>query len=219
MSSLICFIHRNHLSTAVSLFYYPPQSVILLFFTAEFAEKQRLFPLVCFLAQPLRPLPSTNLGYAVRATLRARGAQQLWKKQPLCTWRLLCRPLLAPDLIQVECGTPQCHKRLLIFSVLKSASLRPLRWKKELAVIRWFNPRERREAKKGRKVWRFGQIALPLPANRNKSMAYTKETLVISNPSEKVLKAVDELRKYKLSQLEKLRSMKPEEFSRRVILA
>ena len=50
-------------------------------------------------------------------------------------------------------------------------------------------------------------------------MAYTKETLVISNPSEKVLKAVDELRNYKLSQLEKLRSMKPEEFSRRVILA
>ena len=50
-------------------------------------------------------------------------------------------------------------------------------------------------------------------------MAYTKETLVISNPSEKVLKAVDELRKYKLSQLQKLRSMKPEDFSRRVILA
>ena len=50
-------------------------------------------------------------------------------------------------------------------------------------------------------------------------MAYTKETLVVSNPSEKVLKAVEELRKYKLSQLQKLRSMKPEDFSRRVILA
>ena len=48
MSSLICFISRNHLSIAVSLFYYPPQSAILLFFTAESAEKQRSFPLVCF---------------------------------------------------------------------------------------------------------------------------------------------------------------------------
>lgn len=53
----------------------------------------------------------------------------------------------------------------------------------------------------------------------NIPMAYTKETLVVSNPSEKVLKAVEELRKYKLTQLQKLRSMKPEDFSRRVILA
>jgi hypothetical protein len=50
-------------------------------------------------------------------------------------------------------------------------------------------------------------------------MSYTKETLVISNPSEKLLKTVEELRKKKLAQLEKLRNMKPEEFSRRVILA
>ena len=50
-------------------------------------------------------------------------------------------------------------------------------------------------------------------------MSYTKETLVISNPSEKLLKAVEELRKNKLAQLEKLRNMKPEDFSRRVILA
>ena len=49
-------------------------------------------------------------------------------------------------------------------------------------------------------------------------MTYTKDTLVISNPSTKVMKAVEELRKYKLAQLQKLRSMKPEEFSRRVIL-
>jgi hypothetical protein len=50
-------------------------------------------------------------------------------------------------------------------------------------------------------------------------MSYTKETLVISNPSEKLLKAVEELRKNKLARLEKLRNMKPEDFSRRVILA
>jgi len=50
-------------------------------------------------------------------------------------------------------------------------------------------------------------------------MSYTKETLVINNPSEKLLKAVEELRRNKLVQLEKLRNMKPEEFSRRVFLA
>ena len=50
-------------------------------------------------------------------------------------------------------------------------------------------------------------------------MPYTKETLVISNPSDKLLKAVEELRLHKLAQLEKLRNMKPEEFNRRVILA
>jgi hypothetical protein len=50
-------------------------------------------------------------------------------------------------------------------------------------------------------------------------MAYTKETLVINNPSEKLLKVVEKLRKHKLAQLERLRNMKPEEFSRRVILS
>lgn len=50
-------------------------------------------------------------------------------------------------------------------------------------------------------------------------MEYTKETLVINNPSEKLLKVVEKLRKRKLAQLEKLRNMKPEEFSRRVILS
>ncbi len=50
-------------------------------------------------------------------------------------------------------------------------------------------------------------------------MAYTKETLVVSNPSERLVKALEELRKNKLEQLERLRNMKPEEFSRRVILA
>jgi hypothetical protein len=50
-------------------------------------------------------------------------------------------------------------------------------------------------------------------------MSYTKEPLVISNPSEKFLKAIEELRRNKLAKLEKLRNMKPEEFNRRVILA
>ena len=50
-------------------------------------------------------------------------------------------------------------------------------------------------------------------------MSYTKETLVITNPSEKLLKAIEELRSNKLAKLEKLRNMKPEEFNRRVILA
>lgn len=50
-------------------------------------------------------------------------------------------------------------------------------------------------------------------------MTYTKETLVINNPSEKVLKAVEELRSHKNAQLEKLRNMKSEDFTRRVILA
>lgn len=50
-------------------------------------------------------------------------------------------------------------------------------------------------------------------------MKYTKETLIINKPSEKLLKAVEELRSHKLDQLKKLREMKPEEFSRRVILA
>ena len=47
----------------------------------------------------------------------------------------------------------------------------------------------------------------------------TKDTLVINNPSAKVKDALMELRKHKLEQLDKLRNMKPEEFSRRVILA
>lgn len=47
----------------------------------------------------------------------------------------------------------------------------------------------------------------------------TKETLVISKPSTKLKDALAELRKHKLEQLEKLRNMKPEDFSRRVILS
>ena len=50
-------------------------------------------------------------------------------------------------------------------------------------------------------------------------MSYTKEPIVINNPSEKLMKAIEELRRNKLAKLEKLRNMKPEEFNRRVILA
>ena len=50
-------------------------------------------------------------------------------------------------------------------------------------------------------------------------MTYTKETLVINNPSEKLLKVVEKLKKDKQAKLEKLRNMKPEEFSRCVILS
>ena len=50
-------------------------------------------------------------------------------------------------------------------------------------------------------------------------MAYTKETLVINNPSEQLLKVVEKLRQNKQVKLDKLRNMKPEEFSRRVILS
>ena len=49
-------------------------------------------------------------------------------------------------------------------------------------------------------------------------MTYTKKALVIDNPSEELLKVVKKLRRNKLAQLEKLRNMKPEEFSCRIIL-
>ena len=50
-------------------------------------------------------------------------------------------------------------------------------------------------------------------------MSYTKEPIVIDNPSEKLLKTIKKLREHKLSELEKLRNMKPEEFSCRIILS
>ena len=68
-------------------------------------------------------------------------------------------------------------------------------------------------------IWWLTLIELSLQAKRTNNMAYTKETLVISNPSEKLLKAVERLRVHKRTQLEKLRNMKSEEFSRRVILS
>ena len=49
-------------------------------------------------------------------------------------------------------------------------------------------------------------------------MSYTREPIVIDNPSEKLLKTLKKLRGHKLTELEKLRNMKPEEFSCRIIL-
>ncbi len=49
-------------------------------------------------------------------------------------------------------------------------------------------------------------------------MSYTREPIVIENPSEKLLKTIKKLREHKLSELEKLRNMKPEEFSCRILL-
>ena len=54
---------------------------------------------------------------------------------------------------------------------------------------------------------------------RNIIMSYTKEPIVITTPSERLLKTIKILREHKLAELEKLRNMKPEEFLRRVILA
>lgn len=48
-------------------------------------------------------------------------------------------------------------------------------------------------------------------------MSYTKKPIVIDHPSENLLKTIKKLREHKLAELEKLRNMKPEEFSRRVI--
>ena len=54
---------------------------------------------------------------------------------------------------------------------------------------------------------------------KRRVMAYTKEPVIINNPSKKLLEVIKEMREHKQAQLEKLRNMKPEEFSRRVILA
>lgn len=61
-------------------------------------------------------------------------------------------------------------------------------------------------------------ISFAIDKEKNK-MTHTKETMVVKNPSEKLLKVIEEMRKHKLAQLEKLRNMKPEDFSRRVILS
>lgn len=49
-------------------------------------------------------------------------------------------------------------------------------------------------------------------------MSYTKEPIVISNPSEELLETVTNLKERKCSQLEKLRKMNPEDFSCRILL-
>ena len=50
-------------------------------------------------------------------------------------------------------------------------------------------------------------------------MSYTREKIVIDNPSEKLLRTIKKLREHKQAELEKLRNMKSEDFSRRVILS
>ena len=55
-------------------------------------------------------------------------------------------------------------------------------------------------------------------ASNYESMSYTKEPIIINNPSEELMEVVKDLKERKRSQLEKLRNMKPEEFSCRIIL-
>lgn len=62
------------------------------------------------------------------------------------------------------------------------------------------------------------QILLIFAPSNIRVMSHTREPIVIKNPSEKLLKTIKKLREHKLAELEKLRNMKPEEFSRRVIL-
>ena len=49
-------------------------------------------------------------------------------------------------------------------------------------------------------------------------MSHTKEPVIINNPSEKLLEAVKNMKARKRTQLEKLRNMKPEDFSCRILL-
>ena len=49
-------------------------------------------------------------------------------------------------------------------------------------------------------------------------MPYTKGPIIIDNPSVKLLEAVKNMKERKRSQLEKLRNMKPEDFSCRILL-
>ena len=49
-------------------------------------------------------------------------------------------------------------------------------------------------------------------------MTYTNETLVVNNPSERVLNAVRRLQVRKRAQIERLRKMEPEDFSCRIFV-
>ena len=62
------------------------------------------------------------------------------------------------------------------------------------------------------------QIILIFAPSNYCIMSYTNDPIIINNPSEKLLETIKKLREQKLAKLEKLRNMKPEEFSRRVIL-
>jgi hypothetical protein len=49
-------------------------------------------------------------------------------------------------------------------------------------------------------------------------MSYTKEPIVIDNPSKELLEVVKGLKERKRAKLEELRNMKPEDFSCRILL-
>ena len=49
-------------------------------------------------------------------------------------------------------------------------------------------------------------------------MAYTKKAIVINNPSNELLNVVRDMKERKRSQLEKLRNMKLEDFSCRILM-
>ena len=53
---------------------------------------------------------------------------------------------------------------------------------------------------------------------KKENMDYTKETVVVSNPSENVLRTLKHLQNRKREQLKRLRGMKPEEFSCRIFV-
>ena len=73
--------------------------------------------------------------------------------------------------------------------------------------------------KKALKVLEERNNFVSLQLQIKRIMSYTSETIVIDHPSEKLLETIKKLREHKLAEVEKLRNMKPEEFSRRVILA
>ena len=73
--------------------------------------------------------------------------------------------------------------------------------------------------KKALKVLEERNIFVSLQRQNKRIMSYTSETIVIDHPSEKLLETIKKLREHKLAEVEKVRNMKPEEFSRRVILA
>ena len=62
------------------------------------------------------------------------------------------------------------------------------------------------------------EIILIFAPSNNSFMSYTKEPIIIDNPSKELLEVVKNLKERKRFQLEKLRNMKPEDFSCRIIL-
>ena len=74
--------------------------------------------------------------------------------------------------------------------------------------------------KKDEKIFGRFKTILKFAATKLKRiiMSYTKEPIVINNPSEKLIEAVKNMKERKRSQLEKLRNMKPEDFSCRILL-